>query len=168
MRICPTDKFIEIFALRFHYFKDPFYKFFALNLLFQDTRYSLALKYSSFLFKFFSFAFYNINFWFKISKICPKNSHFSQIAHSRGNPQLHNPMSHKYRYILLYSILLSSQTLLLNPGHMNLNRTTATEANQTAAVMRIKPKISAAHPIMRCALSTELSRSRGNLAQNGA
>ena len=59
---------IMIFAQRFHYFEDPFYKFFALNLLFQDTSYSLALKYSSFLFKFFSFAFHNINFWFEISK----------------------------------------------------------------------------------------------------
>ena len=48
MRICPNDKFIEIFAQRFHYLEDPFYKFFALNLLFQDTSYSLALKYSSF------------------------------------------------------------------------------------------------------------------------
>ena len=59
MRICPNEKFIEIFAQRFHYFEDPFYKFIALNLLFQDTSYSPALKYSSFLFKFFSFAFYN-------------------------------------------------------------------------------------------------------------
>ena len=48
MQICPNDKFIDIFAQRFHYFEDPFYKFFALNLLFQDTSYSLALKYSSF------------------------------------------------------------------------------------------------------------------------
>ena len=47
-QICPNDKFIEIFALRFHSFEDPFYKFFALNLLFHDTSYSLALKYSSF------------------------------------------------------------------------------------------------------------------------
>ena len=62
MRICPNDKFIEIFAQRFYNFEDPFYKFFTLNLLFQDTSYSLALKYSSFLFKFFSFAFYNITF----------------------------------------------------------------------------------------------------------
>ena len=85
MRICPNDKFIEIFAQRFHYFEDLFYNFFALNLLFQDISYSLALKYPSFLFKFFSFAFYNINFWFKISKICPKILHFSQISHSRGN-----------------------------------------------------------------------------------
>ena len=85
MRICSNDKFMEFFAQRFHYFGDPFYKAFALNLLFQDTSYSLALKYSSFLFKFFSFVFYNINFWFKISKICPKISHFSQISHSRGN-----------------------------------------------------------------------------------
>ena len=86
MRICPNDKFIKTFAQRFHCFEDPFYKFFALNLLFQDTSYSLALQYSSFcLYKFFSFAFYNINFWFKISKICPKISHFSQISHSRGN-----------------------------------------------------------------------------------
>ena len=59
MRIYPNDKFIDIFAQRFHYFEDLFYKFFALNLVFQDTSYSLALKYSSFLFKLFSFAFYN-------------------------------------------------------------------------------------------------------------
>ena len=85
VRICPNVKFIEIFAHKFYYFEDPFYKFFALNLLFQDTSHSLALKYSSFLWKFFSFAFYNINFWFKISKICPKILHFSQISHSRGN-----------------------------------------------------------------------------------
>ena len=44
MRICSNDKFIKIFAQRFHYFKDAFYNFFALNLLFQDTSYSLALK----------------------------------------------------------------------------------------------------------------------------
>ena len=85
VRICPNDKFIEIFAQGFPYFDDPFYKFFALNLLFQDTSYSLALKYSSLLFKFFSFVFYNINYWFKISKICPQISHFSLIFHSRGN-----------------------------------------------------------------------------------
>ena len=85
MRICPNDNFIEIFAQRFHYFEDPFYEFLALNLLFQDTSYILALKYSSFLFKFFSFALYNTNFWLKISKICPKISHFSQISQSRGN-----------------------------------------------------------------------------------
>ena len=48
MRICQNDKFIEIFAQRFHYFEDPFYKLHALNLLFQDTSYSLALKYSGF------------------------------------------------------------------------------------------------------------------------
>ena len=34
-------------------FEDPFYKFFALNLLFQDTSYNLALKYSSFLVLYF-------------------------------------------------------------------------------------------------------------------
>ena len=68
----------------FHFFEDPFYNFFALNLLFQDTSYSLALKYSSFLFKFFSFAFYNINFWFKISETCPKISHFSQFLTLEG------------------------------------------------------------------------------------
>ena len=59
MQICPNDKFIEICAQRFHYFEDPFHKFFALTLIFQDTSYSPALKYSSFLYKFFSFAFYN-------------------------------------------------------------------------------------------------------------
>ena len=89
VRICPNDKFIEIFAQRFHYFEDPINKFFALNLLFQDASYSLALKSSSFLFKFFSFAFFNTSFWYKISKICPKISHFSQISHSRGNTGHH-------------------------------------------------------------------------------
>ena len=84
VRIRPNDKFVEIFVQRFHYFEDPFYKFFAVNLLFQGTSYSLALKYSSFMFKFFSFASYNINFWFKISKICPKLSHFPQNSHSRA------------------------------------------------------------------------------------
>ena len=53
------------------------------HTLFQDTSHSLALKYSSFLFRFFSFAFYNLNFWFKISKICPKILHFSSISHSK-------------------------------------------------------------------------------------
>ena len=48
MQICTNDKFIEIFAQRFSYFEDPFYKLFALNLLFQDTSYCLASKYSSF------------------------------------------------------------------------------------------------------------------------
>ena len=85
MRVCPNDKFIEIFAQRLHYFEDLFYKFFALNLLFQDTSYSLALKYSSFLFKFFSFVFYHINFWLKISKICPKILHFSQFLTLEGH-----------------------------------------------------------------------------------
>ena len=50
-----------------------------------STSYDLALKHSSFLFKFFSFAFHNINFRFKISKICPKILHFSQLSHSSGN-----------------------------------------------------------------------------------
>ena len=54
----------------FTHFKDPFYKIFALNLLFQDTR--------------FSFALYTINFWFKIGKICPKILHLSQISHFRA------------------------------------------------------------------------------------
>ena len=85
MQICPNDEFIEIFAQRFHYFEDPFYNYFALNLLFHDASHSLALKYLSFLYKFFSFVFYNINFWLKISKICPKTLHFSQISHSRGH-----------------------------------------------------------------------------------
>ena len=69
--------------------RTSFTNFFVLNLLFQDTSYSFALKYSSFLLKFFNFAFYNINFGFKISKICPKISHFSQISHSRGNTGPH-------------------------------------------------------------------------------
>ena len=105
MQICPNDKFIEIFAQKFHYFEDPFYKFFALNLLLQDTSYSLALKYSSFLLKFFSFAFYNINFWFKISKICPKISHFSQISHSRGNTGTgYKIINHIFDYGSLFTV----------------------------------------------------------------
>ena len=43
MRICPNDKFIEVFAQRFHYFEDPFYKFFAINLLFQGTSYTATV-----------------------------------------------------------------------------------------------------------------------------
>ena len=43
MRLCPNNKFIEIFAQRFHYFEDPFYKFFASNLLFQDTSYTATV-----------------------------------------------------------------------------------------------------------------------------
>ena len=101
MRICPNNTFIEIFAQRFHYFKDPFYKFFALNLLFQDTSYSLALKYSTFLFKFLSFALYNINFLLKISKICPKISCFSQISHSRGNTGVISCSALYQRYVIL-------------------------------------------------------------------
>ena len=42
------------------------------------------------MFNFFSFAFYNINFWFKSSKICPKILDFSQISHSRGNTEAHD------------------------------------------------------------------------------
>ena len=96
MQICPNDKFIKIFAQRFHYLEDPFSKFFALNLRFQDTSYSLALKYSSFLLKFLSFAFYDINFWFKISKMCPKISHFSQICHSRGNTETSTQVQERF------------------------------------------------------------------------
>ena len=67
---------------------------------------------------------------------------------------------------------MSSRTRLLTPGQTNLNRTkvirtAATEAKQTEAATRIEPKTSAALPCTRCALSTELSRSRDNLAQNG-
>ena len=86
MRICPNDKFIEIFAPGFHYFEDTFYKFFALNLLFQDTSYSLALKYSSFLFiDMFSVLHFIILFsGSKSVKFASKISYFFQISHSRG------------------------------------------------------------------------------------
>ena len=47
-KVTGNREFIEIFAQRFYYFENPFPKFFALNLLFQDTSYSLALKYLSF------------------------------------------------------------------------------------------------------------------------
>ena len=74
-------------------------------------------------------------------------------------PQLHNSMSHKY-YILFYSTVLTNS--IVNP------RSHEFEAKQTEVATRIEPKISAALPSIRCALSTELPRSRGNLAQNGA
>ena len=77
-------------------------------------------------------------------------------------------MSHEY-YILFYSTcLLSSQTRLLTPGHTNPKRFEAIEVKQTEVTMRIEPQTSAALPIIRCTLHTELSRSQGNLAQNGA
>ena len=81
--------------------RGPFYEFFALNLLFQDTgtSYSLALKYSSFLFKFFSFASYILlvsGSKSVISKICPKISHFSQISHSKGNTIIRPSSQHWY------------------------------------------------------------------------
>ena len=118
MRICPNDKFIEIFAQKSHYFEDPFYKFFALNLLFQGTSCSFALKYSNFLVKFFSFAFYNINFWFEISKICPKISHFSQISHSRGNTGQHRhrlevTVKCRWRYITVDSVLILAEFVII-------------------------------------------------------
>ena len=63
---------------------------------------------------------------------------------------------------------MSSRTRLLTPGHTNPNRTKAMEAKQTEATTKIEPKTSCSFSFIRCALSTELSRSRGNLAQNGA
>ena len=67
----------------------------------------LALKIQVFLFKFFSFAFYNIHFWFKISKICPKTSHFSQISHSRGNTR------DDFLFIYLFIYLLNYNTMVI-------------------------------------------------------
>ena len=84
VRIFPNDNFIEIFAQRFHYFKDPFYKFFALNLLFQDTSCSLALKYWSFLFKFSVLHFIILISSLKSVKFAPKFCLFLKILHSRG------------------------------------------------------------------------------------
>ena len=51
--------------------------------------------------------------------------------------------------------------LIVNP------RSHESKSKQTKAATRIEPKTSAALPIIRCTLSTELSRSRGNLANNG-
>ena len=47
MQIYPNDKFIEIFAQRFYYLEDLFYKFFASNLLFQDIRYTATVLHSA-------------------------------------------------------------------------------------------------------------------------
>ena len=70
--------------------------------------------------------------------------------------------------VYFFSILLSSRTRLLTPGHTNPIRTKATEVKQIEAVTRIEPKTCAALPIISGALSTELSRSCGDKAQNGA
>ena len=72
-----------------------------------------------------------------------------------------------------YSILLSSRTRLSTPSHLNPNQieaiqTQATKAKQTKSALRIEPKTSTACFIIRCALCTELSRTQGNLTQNGA
>ena len=72
MQICPNGKFIKIFVQRFHYFEDPIYNFFAVNFLFQDASCSLALRYSSFLFKFFSFAYIILISGWKSVKFAPK------------------------------------------------------------------------------------------------
>ena len=64
MQIFPNDKFIEIFAQRFHYFEDPFYKYFALNFAFSRYKLQSCIK----IFKFFSFAFYILIFGLKSVK----------------------------------------------------------------------------------------------------
>ena len=85
-----------------------------------------------------------------------------------GDLFCHSYITPCHMNITSYSILLSSRTQLLAPGHTNPNQTKATDAEQTEAAMRIKPKTSAAFSIIRCTIPTELSRSCGNLSQNGA
>ena len=82
---------IEIFAQRFHYFEDLLYKLFASNLLFQNTSYSLALKYSRFSLKFFSFAFYNINSGLKSIKFAQKFRIFLKLLTLEGHTGLGYP-----------------------------------------------------------------------------
>ena len=82
-----NDKFIEIFAHRFHYFEDLFYKFFALNLLFQDTSYSLVLKYASFLVKFLVLHFIILISRLKSAKFAQKFRVFLKFLTLEGTLQ---------------------------------------------------------------------------------
>ena len=75
-------------------------------------------------------------------------------------------MSHEY-YILFYATVFANPIVNPRSHASELNRTEATEAKQTEAATRTEPKTSATLSCIRCALSTELSRSRGNRAQNG-
>ena len=67
-------------------------------------------------------------------------------------------MSHDY-YILFYATVFTNPSV--NP------RSHKSEVKQTEAAMTIEPKTSAALPFIHCALSTELSISHGDQAQNG-
>ena len=55
-------------------------------------------------------AFYNINFWFKISKICLKISHFSQISRSRGNAAVNSGVKSILKQYLSKSIVTDGKT----------------------------------------------------------
>ena len=55
----------------------------------------------------------------------------------------------------------------MNPNQTEAIRTEATEAKQAEVATKIELITSAALPTVHCALSTELSKSCGNLAQNG-
>ena len=85
------------------------------------------------------------------------------------NSKLRDKQFHSiFSLVYFFSILLSSQTRLLTPGHTNPNQTKAIEAKRTEAATRIEPKTCAALSIISGALSTELSKSRGDQVQNGA
>ena len=85
--------------------------------------------------------------------------------------QLHNPMSHEY-YILFYSTVFTNPIVnRLTPGHTNPKRSKSKppKQNEPKPQQELNPKLVQRFPLYTpCALSTEVSRSRGNLAQNGA
>ena len=136
MRIRPNDKFIEIFAQKFHYFEDSFYKFFALNLLFQGTSYSHALKYSIFLFKFFSFAFYNVNFCSKSVKFAQKFRIFLKFftlrEHCRWLPVPYNTKFEYHSALVLHQLIslvsvgkpVERYSLVITVGYITMYRIT--------------------------------------------
>ena len=76
--------------------------------------------------------------------------------------KLLNLMSHVY-YILFYSIVFTNSI-----GIPWSHESKPKPSKQMKAATRIEAKTSAALPVRHCALSTELWRSHGNLAQNGA
>ena len=76
-------------------------------------------------------------------------------------------MISNFNLFLFYFIIFTNPIINPRSHESEAIRTEATEAKRTEAATRIDPKTSATLPTIRCALSTELSRSRGQQLQNG-
>ena len=68
---------------------------------------------------------------------------------------------------LFYSIIFTNPIVNPRSHKSESNQGDSKPAKPTEVAKRIEPKTSAALLIIHCALSTELLRSHGNLAQNG-